>query len=91
MLAADPAGAYRIAVERLDISWRDFERISPLELAWRLWGERRRTNARTRRLAWAVSTLVSPHIAQSDRNKVSHSRLFMQATGGNLDEDEVLR
>jgi hypothetical protein len=65
--------------------------MSPVELAWRLWGARRRRHDQLRDLAWAVSMLVGVHVSERDRSKVSTERLFMQITGGDLDEDEVLR
>jgi hypothetical protein len=73
------------------VSWREFERLSPMELAWRLWGERRRRHAMLRSVAWAVSVTMGPHVGQGDRSKIAPDRLFMQITGGDLDEDEVLR
>lgn len=80
-----------MAVARLGLSLREFDRISPLELAWRLWGERRRRHVALRELAWSVSVLMAPHVAQKDRGAISLDRLFFQVTGGDLDEDEVLR
>jgi hypothetical protein len=79
-----------VAVSRLGVSWPEFDRMSPLELAWRLWGERRRRNVSLRYLAWAISTSMAPHVAQGDRSKVAADRLFMSATGGDLDLDEVI-
>jgi hypothetical protein len=65
--------------------------MSPVELAWRLWGDRRRRNAALRDLAWAVSMVVGVHVSRADSHKVAPERLFMQvAGGGNLDEDEVI-
>ena len=73
------------------MSLPEFERTSPLELAWRLWGERRRRHVALRSLAWSLSMVMAPHVAQRDRGAISLDRLFMQVTGGDLDEDEVLR
>jgi hypothetical protein len=73
------------------VSWQEFERLSPMELSWRLWGERRRRHTMLRAIAWAVSTSMQPHVTQSDRGKIGLDRLFMSVTGGDLDEDEVLR
>jgi hypothetical protein len=62
-----------------------------MELAWRVWGERRRRNIRLRSLAWAVASMMSPHVSKSDQSKIGVGRMFQQVTGGDLDEDEVLR
>jgi hypothetical protein len=71
------------------MSWREFERLSPSELAWRLWGERRRRTRMLRQLAWAVSYVMSPNVQSSDQSKITPARLFMAVTGGDLDDDEV--
>lgn len=88
-LAANPHVAWRLACERLAVGWEEFSRMSPVELAWRLWGERRRRNYRARMLAWLGSLLVSPHVEKRHRSQVSVRRLYMAASGGDLDPDEM--
>lgn len=89
-LAANPDVAWRLAVERLETSWRAFQRMSPLELAWQLYGERRRRNYRARMISWAVSLLMSPHVDKKHKSQISHRRLFMSAAGTtDLDREEL--
>lgn len=88
-LAAHPDLAWQLAVERLGMGWSEFRRICTVELAWRLWGERRRRNHRARMIAWALSIVVSPHIQKKDQSKVSPRRLFLAAAGRDLDRDEM--
>jgi hypothetical protein len=88
-LAAHPDIAWRLAVERLAMGWEQFLALSPLELAWQFWGERRRRNHRARMLAWAVSILSSPHVDKKHKSQISMRRLFVSASGGDLDRDEL--
>lgn len=75
-------------MERLGISYEEFLSLTPHDLAWQLWGERRRHNLFIRDLVWAVSFVVSPHVDKKDRSKISVRRLHMAL--GDLDEDEML-
>jgi hypothetical protein len=78
-----------VAVDRLGLSWREFARITPLELAWRLWGLRRRQTAELRRLTWALAVVVAPHVSEKSRSHVSARSLYLAASGGDLDDDEL--
>ena len=62
-----------------------------MELAWRLWGERRRRTVTLRYLSWTVSTMMAPHVSQRDRHLIASDRLLVGIAGGDLDEDEVMR
>jgi hypothetical protein len=88
-LAANPDIAWRLAVDRLALGWPAFQRMSPLELAWQLYGERRRRNYRARMISWAVSYLMSPHTDKKFRSRISHRRLFNIAAGGDLDPEDL--
>jgi hypothetical protein len=88
-LASHPDLAWRLACERLALGWDEFIRICPVELAWRLWGERRRRNARARMISWSVSLLMSPHVDKKHKSQISARRLFIAASGGDLDRDEL--
>lgn len=88
-LAAQPDIAWRFAVDRLVLTWPQFLRMSPVELAWQFFGERRRRNHRARMLSWAVSCIMSPHVDKKHRSEIAHRRLFVAATGGDLDREEL--
>lgn len=60
-----------------------------MELAWRLWGARRRRNAELRALAWAVHMTMQPHVSERSKSAIAQDRLFYGITRGQLDEDEV--
>lgn len=62
-----------------------------MELAWRIWGKRRRQNTALRTIASMVSTMMQPHVSRSDRHAVAPDVLFVRIARGELDEDEVLR
>lgn len=88
-LAANPDIAWRLAVDRLALTWPAFQRMSPLELAWQFYGERRRRLHRARMLSWAVSLLMSPHVDKRFQSRISHRRLFNAAAGGDVDPEDL--
>lgn len=71
------------------MSYTEFEDSSPLELAWRLWGERRRKNREALYLAWHTSMLLAPHVKATDRHSISMERLYWALRAGMLDEEEL--
>lgn len=89
MLANNHSFAWRVAVEHLGVGWAEFDEMTPLELSWRLWGERRRRNRRAMHLSWAVSSVMAPHLSKSDQGRTTPRALFFGLTSGQLDEDEI--
>jgi hypothetical protein len=76
-----------VAVVRLGVSASEFDQMSPFDLAWALWGERRRQHLQLRVVAWAVAHVMAPHVKQA--TSISPRKLFHAVTGGDLDEDEM--
>jgi hypothetical protein len=63
--------------------------MSPIDLAWQMWGARRRLNETARIVAWAVSSVMLPHVSKRDQSSISSRALFLRLRGSALDEDEV--
>lgn len=64
-----------LAFERLGLTGAALDDLSPVELEDLFEAWDRAEERRTRRLVWAVASLVSPHVKESERSNLGETML----------------